>query len=66
MFSQTLDKKTVLMLFHNDMRVYDNHTLLKAAQLASSRDDGTLILVYASELADSLTQSKWGVSLFFR
>ena len=65
MFSQTLDKKTVLMLFHNDMRVYDNQTLLKAAQLASSRDDGILILVYAWELADSLTQSNWGPVYFF-
>lgn len=65
MFSQPLDKKTVLMLFHNDMRVHDNQTLLKAAQLASSHDDGTLILVYASFLAASLTQSNWGPAYFF-
>lgn len=64
MFSQTLNKKTVLVLFHNDMRIHDNQTLSKAAQLASSRDDGTLILVYASELAASQT-SNWGQAYHF-
>ncbi|MEN2751180.1 DASH family cryptochrome [Psychrobacter sp. FBL11] len=65
MSSQTLNKKTVLMLFHNDIRVHDNETLITAAQLASSHEDGTLILVYVSFLAASLTKSNWGPAYCF-
>ncbi|MBP2280769.1 deoxyribodipyrimidine photo-lyase [Psychrobacter sp. PL19] len=51
-----LDKKVVLVLFHNDLRVDDNATLLKSAALAS--DDGRLLLVYASTFAARLADKK--------
>ena len=54
-------EKTVLMLFHNDLRVHDNATLSHAAALA---DSGSLIMVYASELTDSQTPN-WGQAYHF-
>ena len=54
--SQTLmDRKVVLMLFHNDLRINDNATLLKAAEIASD-NNGRLLCVYASDLADLLAE----------
>lgn len=48
------NKKVVLALFHNDLRVHDNATLLKAAAVASN-NTGRLLCVYAPTLADTLT-----------
>lgn len=54
--SQTLmDRKVVLMLFYNDLRINDNTALLKAAEIASD-NNGRLLCVYASDLADLLTE----------
>lgn len=55
--SQTLmGRKVVLMLFHNnDLRVNDNATLLKAAQLASTNNGG-LLCIYALDLADTFAK----------
>ena len=52
---RSADEKVVLVLFHNDLRVNDNATLLKAAQLASA-NNGRLLCVYAPDLADTLTK----------
>ncbi len=65
MFSQSFDKKTVLMLFYNDMRVHDNETLVKAAQLASSHKEGALILVYAAFSSAIMIQKNWGQPYIF-
>ena len=46
-------KKTVLVLFHNDLRIEDNETLVKAATLAKS-NQGNLMLIYADFLADCI------------
>ncbi|WP_201594165.1 DASH family cryptochrome [Psychrobacter vallis] len=51
MSNQPSNKKVTLVLFHNDLRVADNATLLKAAALSSN---GRLLLVYASSLTDRL------------
>ncbi|MEL0621446.1 hypothetical protein, partial [Psychrobacter proteolyticus] len=40
-----------LVLFHNDLRVADNATLLIASEIST---DGKLLLVYASSLTDIL------------
>ena len=49
------DKKVVLILFHNDLRVNDNGTLLKAAELTRD-NNGRLLCVYAPDLADELAE----------
>lgn len=46
------NKKVAMVLFHNDLRVSDNATLLKAAELADV-DNGRLVLVYAQALVDN-------------
>lgn len=46
-------KKAVLVLFHNDLRIEDNETLVKAATLAKS-NQGNLMLIYADFLADCI------------
>ena len=54
--SQTLmDRKIVLMLFHNDLRINDNATLLKAAEIASD-NSGRLLCVYVSDMSDLLAE----------
>ena len=54
--SQTLmDRKVVLMLFYNDLRINDNTALLKAAEIASD-NNGRLLCVYASDLEDLLAE----------
>lgn len=57
-------KKVVLVLFHNDLRVADNGTLTKAAGLAAD-DNGSLLLIYAAALADTLQQKNWGPAYHF-
>lgn len=61
MLMDNKSNNTVMMLFHNDLRVHDNATLNHAATLA---DNGSLLLVYALDLADSLTP-KWGQAYRF-
>lgn len=56
--------KVALTLFHNDLRVSDNQTLLKAAELASAHE-GRLILVYAQALVDSATDKNWSQAYHF-
>lgn len=56
--------KTSLVLFHNDLRVYDNATLVKAAQLADD-NDGRLLLVYAQALVDSSKPNNWSQAYHF-
>ena len=46
------NNNVTLVLFHNDLRVADNATLSKAAELSSN---GRLLLVYGSSLADGLS-----------
>ncbi|WP_198331502.1 DASH family cryptochrome [Psychrobacter aquimaris] len=50
--NKSVNKKVVLVLFHNDLRIEDNETLVKAATLAES-NQGSLMLIYADFLADS-------------
>lgn len=45
------NNNVTLVLFHNDLRVADNATLLKASEIST---DGRLLLVYASSLTDIL------------
>jgi len=45
------NENVTLVLFHNDLRVADNATLLKASEISI---DGKLLLVYASSLTDIL------------
>ncbi|MGP4846540.1 deoxyribodipyrimidine photo-lyase, partial [Marinobacter sp. 1Y8] len=45
------NRNVTLVLFHNDLRVADNATLLKASEIST---DGKLLLVYASSLTDIL------------
>lgn len=45
------NNNVTLMLFHNDLRVADNATLLKASEISTDRK---LLLVYASSLTDIL------------
>lgn len=45
------NNNVTLVLFHNDLRVTDNATLLKASEIST---DGKLLLVYASSLTDIL------------
>ncbi|WP_201592859.1 DASH family cryptochrome [Psychrobacter sp. Pi2-51] len=45
------NNNVTLVLFHNDLRVADNATLLKASKIST---DGKLLLVYASLLTDIL------------
>ena len=54
--NKLVDKKAVLVLFHNDLRVDDNATVSKAATLAK-KDDGSLLCVYADSLARSIEAS---------
>lgn len=54
--------KVVLVLFHNDLRLHDNATLVKAAKQAES---GHLLLVYAANLTNELNQKAWGQSYHF-
>lgn len=49
--NQSLTPNITLVLFHNDLRVTDNATLSKAANLSSN---GQLLLVYAPSLTDTL------------
>ena len=51
--NKSVNKKAVLVLFHNDLRIEDNETLVKAATLAES-NQGSLMLIYANFLADSI------------
>ncbi len=53
MSNQPSAKNITLVLFHNDLRVSDNATLAKAANLSSN---GQLLLVYAPSLADTLNK----------
>lgn len=54
--------EVVLVLFHNDLRIHDNATLVKAAKTAES---GHLLLVYADALANEINQKAWGQSYHF-
>ena len=45
------NRNVTLVVFHNDLRVADNATLLKASEIST---DGKLLLVYASSLTDIL------------
>lgn len=45
------NRNVTLVLFHNDLRVADNATLLKASEISI---DGKLLLVYASSLTEIL------------
>ncbi|MGO2340789.1 MAG: DASH family cryptochrome [Psychrobacter sp.] len=54
--NKLVDKKVVLVLFHNDLRIDDNATVTKAATLAEN-NNGSLLLVYADSLADSIEVS---------
>ncbi|MGY8856618.1 MAG: DASH family cryptochrome [Pseudomonadales bacterium] len=45
------NRNVTMVLFHNDLRVADNATLLKASEIST---DGKLLLVYASSLTDIL------------
>jgi len=45
------NNNVTLVLFHNDLRVADNATLLKSSEIST---DGKLLLVYASSLTDIL------------
>ncbi len=65
MSNQPVEKRVVLVLFHNDLRVHDNATLTMATQLASESSDARLLLVYAAFLADTLNQKNWGQSYHF-
>ena len=58
------NRKVALVLFHNDLRVYDNATLLKAAELASN-NDGRLLLVYAQALENDLNKNNWNQAYHF-
>ena len=58
----SLADKIVLVLFHNDLRLHDNATLVKAAETAES---GHLLLVFAANLTDQLNQKAWGQSYHF-
>lgn len=51
--NKSVNKKVVLVLFHNDLRIEDNETLVKAATLAKS-NQGNLMLIYAGFLADCI------------
>ena len=55
--------KVALVLFHNDLRVYDNATLVKAAELASNK--GRLLLIYAQALEDHANKNKWSQAYHF-
>ena len=46
-----VNRNVTLVLFHNDLRVADNATLLKASEISTN---GKLLLVYASSLTDIL------------
>lgn len=56
--------KTSLVLFHNDLRVHDNATLVKAAQLTDD-NNGRLLLVYAQALVDSSNSNNWSQAYHF-
>ncbi|WP_350557590.1 DASH family cryptochrome [Psychrobacter sp. CAL346-MNA-CIBAN-0220] len=58
------DKKVALVLFHNDLRIHDNATLLQAATVANA-NNGQLLLVYASSLADTLDQKSVSQAYYF-
>lgn len=49
--NNSANRNVTLVLFHNDLRVADNATLLKASEIST---DGKLLLVYASSLTDIL------------
>ncbi|MGB6925726.1 DASH family cryptochrome [Psychrobacter sp.] len=49
--NNSANRNVTLVLFHNDLRVADNATLLKASEIST---DGKLLLVYASSLTDVL------------
>ncbi len=53
--NQPSNKKIAMVLFHNDLRVNDNGTLLKAAELTRD-NNGRLLCVYAPDLADELAE----------
>ena len=50
-------KKIALVLFHNDLRVQDNATLLAAATI-SADNNGRLLCVYSLILADTMADKK--------
>lgn len=56
--------KTSLVLFHNDLRVHDNDTVVKAAQLAND-NDGRLLLIYAQALMDTSKPNNWSQAYHF-
>ena len=56
--SDQANKKSVLVLFHNDLRIDDNATVTKAATLAEN-NNRPLLLVYADSLADSIEASNF-------
>lgn len=53
--NQPSNKKIAMVLFHNDLRVNDNGTLLKAAELTRD-NNGRLLCVYALDLGDELAE----------
>lgn len=67
--NQPADKKVVLVLFHNDLRLHDNATLHHAAVLSGLRDNQSdnrhLILLYAPRLADDLNREYQGAAYTF-
>lgn len=54
--------KVVLVLFHNDLRLHDNATLVEAVKQA---EGGYLLPVYVEALTDALNQKAWGQSYYF-
>ncbi len=59
----TINSKIALVIFHNDLRVHDNATLAKAAELASS--NGKLLLVYTQALVDTANPNRWSQAYHF-
>ena len=53
MLNQSSNQNVTLVLFHNDLRVTDNATLSKAANLSTN---GRLLLVYAPSLTNALVK----------
>ena len=57
-------QRIVLVLFHNDLRIGDNPTLAKAAELAND-NDGRLLLIYAQALVDHSKLNNWSQAYHF-
>ena len=58
------EQKIVLVLFHNDLRVANNATLQKAAELADT-NNGRLLLIYAQALIDTASPNSWSQAYHF-